>query len=168
MKMNWRTAWQGEDIVVFRDEEIVDRIHGPDIERVVFVYRGGGESPGDPAFAVVEMADEHVIFPAETGFSGRVHFERQAFWSARACVYWVSERKATLPSRLRPGLWFIRRARASFVRLPRAELASLLAEWPLEGPQTWEERKERRIEMSRPFADLGIAALPYNVKQRRA
>jgi len=168
MKMQWRTAWQGQDIVVFRDDQIVDRIPARDIVRVVFVYRGAGQNPGDPAFAVVELADEHVIFPAETGFSGRVHFERQAFWSTRRCVYWVSDRKASLPSRLRPGLWFIRRTRATFVRLPRCELAPLLAEWPLEGPLTWEERKERRIEMSRPFADLGAAALPYNVKQRRA
>ena len=42
MSNTWRTAWQGQDIVVFRDETEVDRVSAPDIERVVFVYSGSG------------------------------------------------------------------------------------------------------------------------------
>ena len=71
MNLNWRTAWLGQDIVVYRDGEVVDRVHAPDIQRVIFVYRNAGDTPGDLAFAMVELADEHVIFPPETGFAGR-------------------------------------------------------------------------------------------------
>ena len=39
----------------------------------------------------------------------------------------------------------------SYARVPRTELSSLLEQWPLEGPQTWEQRKWRRIERSRAF-----------------
>jgi hypothetical protein len=35
--------------------------------------------------------------------------------------------------------------------MPRAELASLIDHWPVEGPQTWDQRKWRRIERNRPF-----------------
>jgi len=28
----------------------------------------------------------------------------------------------------------------------------VIERWPLQGPQTWEQRKWRRIERSRPFA----------------
>jgi hypothetical protein len=31
-------------------------------------------------------------------------------------------------------------------------LASLVERWPLQGPQTWEQRKWRRIARNRPFA----------------
>jgi hypothetical protein len=31
MKSSWRTAWQGQDIVVYRNEAEVDRLHAPDI-----------------------------------------------------------------------------------------------------------------------------------------
>jgi len=39
-----------------------------------------------------------------------------------------------------------------YTRVPRAELAALIERWPMQGPQTWEQRKWRRIERSRPFA----------------
>ena len=41
-----------------------------------------------------------VVFPAETGFAGRVHFERQAFWAAKRlrllgrCARWRACRRA--------------------------------------------------------------------------
>src|SRR5205085_11617510 len=44
MSNTWRTAWQGQDIVIYRDETEVDRVTAGDIERVVFVYTGTGES----------------------------------------------------------------------------------------------------------------------------
>ena len=153
MKSSWRTAWQGQDIVVYRNEAEVDRLHAPDIERVVLVHRGSGDSPGDLVQAVVEIGDACVIFPADTGFAGRVNFERQAFWADKGCVFWVNEARAPLPMRLRRGRWFLGLTPPPvFTRVPRAELAALIERWPVQGPQTWEQRKWRRIELSRPFA----------------
>ncbi len=153
MKTSWRTAWQGQEIVVYREEQAVDRVHAQDIARVVFVHQGVGDSPGDLLYAIVETTDEVLLFPDYTGFAGRVNFERQAFWAERGCVFWVSERHATLPARLRRGHWLLRSAGPAYARVPRAELAGLLDGWPLDGPQTWEQRKWRRIENSRPFSN---------------
>jgi hypothetical protein len=44
-----------------------------------------------------------------------------------------------------------------YTRMARDELASLVEHWPLEGPQTWEQRKWRRIERSRPFTKASKA-----------
>jgi hypothetical protein len=148
----WRTAWQGQDIVVFRDEAEVDRVNAAQIQRVVFAYEGNGDSPGDLLYAVVETHDDCLILPAETGFAGRVNFERVDYWAARGCVYWVHRSHAPLPMRLRRGRWWLRlSAGPAFTRVPKPELAPLMDHWPLEGPQTWEQRKWRRIERSRPF-----------------
>jgi hypothetical protein len=155
MHAHWNTAWLGQDIVLYRNGEEIDRVPANDIERIVFVYANAGDTPGDLQYAVVELPDEHVIFPAETGFAGRVHFERQSFWQARNCVYWVSQQRASLPMRHRRGRWFLRRSTPAFLRLPKGELAPVIEQWPLEGPQTWEQRKWQRIERSRPFADAG-------------
>lgn len=152
MRTTWRTAWQGQEIVVYREDAEVDRVNAQDIRRVVFVHRGAGNSPGDLLYAIVETADEALVFPDYTGFAGRVNFERQAFWAELGCVYWVGDGHAALPARLRRGRWMLRAAGPSFARLPRVELAPLIETWPLEGPQTWEQRKWRRIENSRPFA----------------
>jgi hypothetical protein len=150
MRVSWRTAWQAQDIVVYRDDVEVDRVPAASIERVVLVHRGSGDSPGDLMFAVVELADDCLLFPADTGFAGRVNFERQAFWAERGCIYWASDANASLPMRLRRGLFGLRAP--EFTRLPRAELAPLVDGWALQGPQTWEQRKWRRIERNRPFA----------------
>lgn len=153
MSHTWRTAWHGQDIVVYRDEAEVDRVDAGHVEKVVFVYEGSGESPGDLLYAVVETADDCLILPAETGFAGRINFERVDYWAARGCVYWVHQSRAPLPMRLRRGRWWLRLSSGpAFARLPRAELAPLVEHWPLEGPQTWEQRKWRRIERSRPFS----------------
>lgn len=154
MSTPWHTAWQGPDLVVFRDDKEVDRFAAAQIERVIFVYRGHGDTPGDLQFAVVELPDEAILLPAETGFAGRVNFERLSFWAERQCIYWVAEQKASLPARLRRGLWLLRPAAPAYARVPRAELAARIDQWPLEGPQTWEQRKWNRIAMSRPFAGL--------------
>ena len=154
MKHSWRTAWQGQDIVVLCNDAEVDRLDATQIERVVLVHRGAGDTPGDLLLAVVELRDAALFFPADTGFAGRVNFERQAFWAERACVYWVTEARAPLPLRLRRGRGFLGLAGPVFTRLPREELAGVVERWPLEGPQTWEQRKWRRIERSRPFAAL--------------
>lgn len=154
MKANWRTAWQGPAIVVWRDEVEVDRLDSAQIRRVVFVHRGVGDSPGDVVGALVRSEADWVVLPASTGFGGRVHFERQAFWAERACVFWVPESRAPLPPRLRRNRWLPHSAEPVFARVPAAELDGLVDGWLLEGPQSWEERKWLRIERSRPLANL--------------
>jgi len=157
MKSTWHTVWQGHDIVVLRNELEVDRVHAGDIERVVLVHRGSGESPGELLQSVVETAESCLLFAASTGFAGRVNFERQAFWAQRACVYWVHESRAPLPRRWGRGRWLSRLSQPAYARVPRTELAALIERWPLQGPQTWEERKWRRIERARPFAADWVA-----------
>lgn len=159
--MNWQrasylTAWQGQDIVVLRDEREIDRIHGADIQRVVLVHAGAGETPGDLIYAILETGDELVLLAAETGIAGRIYFERQEFWSARRSIFWVPAGKVSLPARLRPRSGWLNFGRASqmIVRAPKAEFGSMMEKWPLQGPQTWEERKWQRIERSRPFATV--------------
>jgi hypothetical protein len=154
MSTPWNTAWQGPDLVVYRDEAEVDRFAAAQIERVIFVHRGRGDTPGDLLFALVELPDEHILLPADTGFSGRVNFERLSFWAEKQCVYWVPEHKASLPARLRRSVWLLRPGTPAYARIPRSELASRIEQWPLEGPQTWEQRKWMRIALSRPFAGL--------------
>lgn len=151
MNSTWRTAWQGQDIVVYRNDREVDRVAASGIERVVLVHRRTGDSPGDLVRTVVETADALLVFPPETGFAGRVNFERESFWEQRACVYWVPEPKAPLPWRLRRGGAWLGLSSPTFRRVPRAEVAGLVDRWPLEGPQTWAQRKWRRIARGRPF-----------------
>ena len=62
---------------------------------------------------------------------------------------------AALPVRLRRARWLLRHTGPEYARLPRVELSPLMEKWPLEGPQTWEQRKWRRIENARPFANSG-------------
>lgn len=142
------TRWAGQELLVLRNDEVVDRIAAADIRRVILVCEHG-DSPSDLSFAVLDVGADHVILPAESGIAGRVHFERQSFWTERACVYWTSSAQAPLPRALRPGLWLLRRHRPGYVRVPSAELAPLVEQWPLEGPQTWEQRKWAHIAASR-------------------
>lgn len=159
MAVRWHTLWQGKDIVVFRDDVEVDRFAADRIERIVFVHQGQGDLPTDLVFTVVDLAEESLLFPAETGFAGRVHFERQAYWAERACIYWAPQARAALPPRVRRTHWWqqLRGLTLSpgFVRVPRADLADAMQRWPLTGPQTWEQRKWRRIERSQPFSSIG-------------
>lgn len=143
--------WRGNDLVLTRDDSEVDRLDASQIERVILVCRDGA-TPGDLAFALIETAQEHLLLPASTGIAGCIHFERQSFWAARPCIYWVDERRAPLPRRLRPGLWLLRRQRPAAMRLPRAELDAVVQAWPLDGPMSWEQRKWRRIEEGRALS----------------
>ena len=43
------------------------------------------------------------------------------------------------------------------MRVPRAEVSGAIDQWPLEGPQTWEQRKWDRIQKSRMLAPLDQA-----------
>ena len=157
MKSLWQTAWRGQDIVVYRDDVECDRVHSPAIERVVLLYRGSGDSPGEVVRAVVELADEYLVFGAETGFAGRVTFERHAFWAERNCVYWVEASRAALPFRLRTGRWFLPTATPALLHVPKSELGAAIERWPLQGPQTWEQRKRERIARLRPFSNESVS-----------
>ena len=97
MKTTWRTLWQQNDIVVYRDEVEVDRLPAERIARVYLVYRDRGDTPNDIAQTVVELAgdDGFAVFEPETGFAGRVNFERQPFWQERRCIYWVAAQIAS-------------------------------------------------------------------------
>jgi len=146
------TRWEHDAIVVLDHDAEIDRIAAHDIQRVILVGAHGGDSPSDLRFAVVETATEHVVLPAASGIAGRVHFERQGFWSQRNCVYWVADARAALPRHLLPGVWLLRRHDPGYLRLPAAELAPVIERWPLEGPQTWEQRKWARIAAGRSLA----------------
>lgn len=150
------TQWEGTDLVVLRKEREIDRIPAREIHRVILVC-DGSDAPSDLRFAVVETTAEHVLLPAASGIAGRVHFERQSFWMQRPCIYWVSEARAPLPRRLLPGLWLLRRPQPDYRRLPHSELAAVIEQWPLEGPQSWEQRKWAHIVANRllPIAPQG-------------
>lgn len=152
MHASIQTAWQGNDLLVLRDDKEVDRIPASDIRRVILVCKRSGDTPGDLSYALIETDEHHVLLPASSGIAGRVHFERQAFWAQHPCIYWVTEAQAPLPRRLRAGLWLLRRPRLSYARLPRSDIEPQLQNWPLEGPQTWEQRKWERIVKSRLIA----------------
>ena len=145
MRTELHTAWQGMELIVSQNGQEIDRIGADDIQRVVLVCRGAGDTPGDLVFALIETPTDAIVLPADSGIAGRVHFERQAFWAQRNCIYWVSESQAALPRRLRPGLWILRRHRPGYMRVARAEVSSEVEQWPLEGPQTWEQRKWAHI-----------------------
>lgn len=142
------TRWEGNDLLVLRNDEVADRLPAPEIRRVILACEQG-DTPKDLSFALFDMGAEHVILPAESGIAGRVHFERQSFWAQHPCIYWVDASRAPLPRHLRPGVWLLRRHRPGYLRLPSAEIAPLIEQWPLEGPQTWDQRKWARIEANR-------------------
>jgi hypothetical protein len=155
------TRWEGADLVVLAKGNVADRIAADDIRRVLLVC-DGGDTPADLEFAVVETATEHVLLPAESGIAARVYFDRQPFWTERACVHWVTGRHAPLPRHLRPGIWLLRRHRPAFLRLPVRELAALIEQWPIEGPQTWEQRKWASLGSRRHLASLGRSRSPLS------
>lgn len=161
MKESWRSAWQGQDIVIFRNEREVERVHAADVVRVIFVHGGHTLTANDLAYCTVETATDALVLPAETGFAGAVHFERQAFWAEKRCVFWADGHVASLPARFRSGLPFLWPRGVRFCRVPRADLAPVLDQWPVEGPQTWDERRWQRIERSRAF---GRSRLPQRTE----
>ncbi len=165
MRETWRTMWQGHNIVIYREDEEVERLRADTIRRVIFVESGAGTSASDLAYAVVETDDECLVLPAETGFAGAVHFERQNFWAERQCVYWTDAQSAILPPNCRNGLWFRLSRSVRFTRMPRAELAPVLEQWSLEGPQTWDERRWERIQRGRPFA--GTSPMPLQPRAQK-
>lgn len=162
MKPQLHTRWQSMELIVARDGREIDRVGARDIERVIIVYSRRGDTPGDLAYAVLQTREHDLLFPPDSGIAGRVHFERQLFWNERRCVYWAPLAKAQLPRNLCSGLWFLRQHKPAFVRLPRDELRDVIARWPLEGPQSWDERKNARIARARPFPALRPATSSHN------
>jgi hypothetical protein len=150
------TRWEGTDLLVLRNGQVADRIAGAEIERVILVCNGG-DRPSELEYALIETGADHVLLPAESAIAGRVYFERQPFWTQRACIYWLTGRHAPLPRQLYPGVWTLRRHRPAFLRLPASELASLIGQWPIEGPQTWEQRKWARVAANRQLSALPMA-----------
>jgi hypothetical protein len=135
--------WEGADLVVTRSGVPVDRLASADVQRVILVCRDG-DTPSHLDFALIDTGAEHVLLPASSGIAAPVYFERQAWWTARACIWWLTARHAPLPPRLYSGVWLLRRHQPAFLRLPADELKALVAQWPLEGPQTWEQRRWAR------------------------
>lgn len=158
----WHTAWQGLDIVVTRNDAEVDRLHAPAIRRIVFAQPAHSTGAAELSFAVVELEEQVVLLPADTGFAGRVHFELQAFWAAKACIYWTDAAQARLPARClaRRGLSLRRRAPCC-MRLPRDEFAPIIDGWVLEGPHSWDERRWQHIERARPFSRVDTQPASY-------
>ena len=154
-----QTQWQSRDLLVLNNGQEVERLPADDIQRVVLAHQHGGTTPGDLAWALIELSQDAVLLPASSGIAGRIHFEHQDFWSRHPCVYWIAARQAPLPRRLRlaaaGGLFS--RWRPAYLRVPRAEVAPLLAKWALQGPQSWEQRKWEHIHRTRLFAPLDAA-----------
>lgn len=153
------TRWEGADLLVLRQQHIVDRIAAADIVRVILVCHGG-DTPADLAFAVIETPTEHVLLPAESGIAARVYFERQPFWTLRGCVHWVTGRRPPLPRHLCAGVWLLNPRRPPYLRLPAHGLSALIAQWPLQGPQTWEQRKWAQLASRRHLAAPATANEP--------
>ena len=153
------TRWDRNDLLVLRHDETIDRVVAADIRRVILVCERGN-TPGDLSFALFDTGAEHVILPAESGIAGRIHFERQAFWRERDCIWWTEAARAPLPRHLLPGVWLLRRHRPHYMRLPAAELAPHIESWPLDGPMTWEQRKWARIAASRSLPSKPLQRVP--------
>ena len=74
---------------------------------------------------------------------------------AKQCVYCVSSGSGARPWRLWVGAWPGSSPARAYRRIERSEIESCVANWALEGPETWEDRKKRRIERKNPFGHSG-------------
>jgi hypothetical protein len=152
MKTTWRTLWQQNDIVVYRDEVEVDRLPAERIERVYLVYRGHGDTPNDIAQTVVELAGDEgfAVFEPETALpAASISSASRSGRSAAASS--GSRRRSHRCLAASPGR-VARRSEQARLPPPRPRRAAGRIEgWQREGPQTWEDRKRRRIARSRPF-----------------
>lgn len=154
--------WQGDQLVVQRDDEVIDGWRESDIERVVLVHAGEGESPGDVRAALFELTDRVVLLSAVSGVVARVLFERQAFWSRRRCIWWAADSSVTWTSLFDPGRWPMRARLPRYKVVPRAASSAWLEHAQVTGPHTWDERKHYRIERRRPFRGHAIATTPLH------
>jgi hypothetical protein len=166
--MNWtlhgakelplKTGWRGDEIVVMRGNEVVDRLRAVEIERVTLIHAGEGESPGEVRAALFEMTGRVVVLGAVSGIAGRVLFERQAHWSQRNCIYWINEQRVRWPPARRESRWAFGHRVPQHLALAPAAAAAVLERSSATGPHTWDQRKQRRIERRRPFPGHVIGA----------
>ena len=164
--MNWTpramqapvsTCWRCDEIVVSRDRECIDRLPASDIQRATLVHRGEGDSPGEVRAVLLETSERAVLLSVTSGIAGRVLFERQAYWSRRNCIYWVSERRVTWPAAFAGSRWpFVRPRLPQHRCLTPSDAAALLDRAEVTGPHTWEQRKQHRIERRLPFPGWAI------------
>ena len=158
-----KACWRGDEIVVIQGAERIDRLHASDIRRVTLIHSGAGESPAEVRAALIETADRALLLRATSGIAGSVLFERQTYWSQRACIYWVGERCVVWPPALRGARWpFARAALPEHRALSPADAASLLEGAAVTGPHTWDQRKQYRIDRRRPFPGWAIGATPMH------
>lgn len=158
-----KACWRGDEIVVSRGAECIDRLPASDIRRVTLIHHGAGESPGDVRAALFQTTERAVLLRATSGVAGSVLFERQAYWSQRNCIYWVGERCVAWRLALGGSRWS--RGHSGLpehCRLSPADAASLLERADVTGPHTWDQRKQYRIERRRPFPGWAIGAAPMH------
>lgn len=153
-----RTSWQADEIVVTRGDELIDQLRADEIERVTLVHADSGDSPGDVRAALFELPDRVVLLGAASGIAGRVLFERQAYWSQRGCIYWVSERFVSWSQIQGESRWLFARQVPQHRQLTTAAVGSLLERSEATGPHTWDQRKQFRIERRRPFRGRTVTA----------
>jgi hypothetical protein len=148
---NLRSSWQGDEIVITRGDELIDHLGADEIERVTLVHAATGDSPGEVRAAVFELPDRVVLLGAESGIAGRVLFERQAYWSQRNCIFWVSERCVAWPEIHGESRWLFARSVPQHRQLTAAAARALFERADATGPHTWDQRKQVRIERRRLF-----------------
>ncbi len=65
-------------------------------------------------------------------------------------LHWADEGMLAFIEHLAAGaLVVLRRQQPRYMRLPHSELGGVIEQWPLEGPQSWEQRKWANIVRSR-------------------
>jgi hypothetical protein len=151
-----RSNWQGDEIVVTRGDELIDHLRADDIGSVTLVHADEGDSPGQVRAAIFELPDRVVWLGAASGIAGRVLFERQAYWSQRNCIYWVSERSVSWSEIQSESRWPFSRQLPQHRQLTPAAARSLLDPSDVTGPHTWDQRKQHRIERRRPFPGRAV------------
>jgi hypothetical protein len=168
--MNWtslrvrepplHTHWCGDEIVVARGDEAVDRLRADAIGRVTLIHAGAGESPAEVRAALFELPDRVVLLDAASGIVGRVLFERQSYWAQGNCIYWVSDQRVAWPAVAGDSRWGLARPTLPYRRLAPDAAAALIARSDATGPHTWDQRKQFRIERRRLFPGREFGATP--------
>ena len=156
-----RCAWCADEIVLSRAGEVIDRLPADAIVDVTLVHAAGGDSPGEIRAAIFELPDRTVMIDASCAIASRVLFERQDYWSARGCIYWISERLVRWPQSGGASRWpFAQQAPPLHCQWTSAAAESVLKRCDRSGPHTWGQRKQVRIDRQRPFPAAAGAATP--------
>ena len=150
MKTTWRTLWQHTTSSSTATRSRSTDCRRAASRRVYFVYRGLGDTPERhrPERRRARRRRRLRALRAEHRLRRPRQLRAPGVLAASAAASTGSSAPlAPLPWRLRFAAWRgeARGARLS-PRSARDELAGCVARWPLEGPQTWEDRKRRRIE----------------------